>query len=187
MQPLHALMLFMSESSCLRDGSTHCNQARIVCTGVRTGSDATPIAEAVAGSWHCTNRDSRSSVFPSTNGSHPTTGAVAHCEVIFGAKIRGVTGVSSGSNSVRDRSAIAPIHPHVLNACATVLRRSGGDGVSRTGGPGKRVCGTIRGAINSEGETCGIRLDSHLDGGRRCGSRRSGGSYSRCCGRSRCR
>ena len=85
---------------------------------------------------------------------------MGHCQVILRLERRCVRFVRSRRNSVRNRAAIAPIHPHVSNACATVLRRNCPNGVSRTGGPGKRLCGTMRNAINSEGETCGICSDT---------------------------
>ena len=39
------------------------------------------------------------------------------------------------------------------------------------GHPGERLCRTVTNAVNRKGETCEIRLDSHLDRRSRCGCR----------------
>ena len=106
---------------------------------------------------------------------------MGHCQVILGLERRCVRFVRSRRNSMRNRAAIAPIHPHLSNACATILRRSCPNGVSRTGRPGKPLYGTMRSAINSERETCGICSDSHLNRkcgcGCSCGFRRRAGGW----------
>ena len=105
---------------------------------------------------------------------------MGHRQEILRLECRGIGLVSGRRNSVRDSSAITPLCPHVLNACPTALRGSCGNGVTRTGRPGKGLCRTITSAVNSERETCGSCLDSHLD--HRCRCRALGlDSYWRAC------
>ena len=67
---------------------------------------------------------------------HPLAGVTvppvpwSHRQEILRPEIRGVSDVGSRSDSVRDRSAAAPIHPYVLNARAAALRRSCGNDVA---------------------------------------------------------
>ena len=116
---------------------------------------------------------------------------MGHCQVILRLERRCVRLVRSRRNSVRNRAAIAPIHPHVSNACPTVLRRSCPNGVSRTGRPGKPLRGTMRITINSERETRGICSDCHLNRKFRCrcgcGLRRNSGGWRESGRRSWCR
>ena len=92
---------------------------------------------------------------------------MAHSQVKLFPKCRCVGLVGGRRNSVRYRTAVAPPGPYVTNARATALRRSCGNGVTGTGHPGKRLCRTVSGTVNAERATCGICLDSHLDGRRR--------------------
>ena len=97
---------------------------------IGAGPDARPVVEAVARGWPCRDRDGRSAVSPSTGGSHCATGSVDHRQEILRPEIRSVSDVRSGSDSVRDSSAAAPIHPYILNTRATALRRSCGNDVA---------------------------------------------------------
>ena len=65
---------------------------------------------------------------------------MSHRQVILFLECRRVGLVGGGRNGVRDRAIVAPSGPYVPNACATALRRSGGNGVTRTGRPGKCLC-----------------------------------------------
>ena len=117
---------------------------------------------------------------------------MTHRQAILCPEIRRVGLVCSRRNRVRDSSTTCPIHPDVSNVWGTVLRRSCGNNVSGTGRPGKRLCRSVSGAINAEGEPCGICLHSHLNSRRwrgRCGGcrrRRRCGCGSRTGCRSRC-
>ena len=55
---------------------------------------------------------------------------MGHSQVILRRECRRVSRVSGRRNSVRDRAVVAPLGPYVLNACATALRRSCGNGVT---------------------------------------------------------
>jgi len=59
-------------------------------------------------------------------------------EVLCGER-RGIGRVRRGSDAVRNGAVVAPIFPHVLNACTTALRRSCCNCVARTRSPGKRL------------------------------------------------
>ena len=167
---LHSyLNVILSEGSILRNRPVHCDRRRIVRARVRTGAGAGPPAKTIT---HlgvigrcCTNRYSRSGVSPPTSRRHCATGPVSHRQEILRLECRGVGLVSGRRNGVRDSSAITPLCPRVLNACPTALRGGCGYGVTRAGRPGKGLCRTVTSAVNSERETCGSCLDSHLDVG----------------------
>ena len=120
----------MSKSSCLCDGAANRDWNRIGGAREGAGPGACPAVEAVARGWPCRDRDGRAAVFPSTGGSHCATGSVGHRQEILLPEIRGVSLINSGSNSVRDSSAVAPTCPYVLDARAAALRRSCGNDVA---------------------------------------------------------
>ena len=157
----------LCEGSILCNRPVHCDRRWIVRARVRTGAGAGPAGKTVT---HlgivgrcCTNRDSRSAVSPPTARTNRAARSVRHRQKILCPECRRVRGVGGRRNRVRDSSATAPICPDVPNACATALRGSCGNGVTRTGRPGKGLCRTVTSAVNSERETCESCLDSHLD------------------------
>src|SRR5205807_3207163 len=133
----------LSEGSVLRDRSVHCDRSWVVRARVRTGAAASPTGEIVTHlsvvGWCCSNRDSRSTVFPPTRGTHYAAGSGGHRQVILRRECRCVGLVSRRHNSVRDPTIVTPSAPHELNACATTLRRGRGNGVIRTARPRKRL------------------------------------------------
>ena len=114
------------------------------------------------------DRNRCSTISPPTSRTHDATGSVGHRQVVLRPERRRVGLVGGRRNSVRHRTAVAPPGPYITNARATALRGSCCNRVTRTGHPGKRLCRTIRGAVNAERATCRVGLDSHLDGRRRC-------------------
>ena len=46
---------------------------------------------------------------------------MSHRQGILRPEIRGVGLVSGRRDNVRDRTVVAPIHPYVANACASIL------------------------------------------------------------------
>jgi hypothetical protein len=82
------------------------------------------------------NRHNRSTIFPSAGGTLGAAGSVGHRQVILCPESRCVGRVGGWGDSVRDRAVIAPPGPWVLNACATALRRSCGNRVTRATHPG---------------------------------------------------
>ena len=160
------------EGSTLGNRPVHRDRGWIVRARERTGAGAVPSAEtvthlAVVGR-RCTNRDNRARVFPATSRLHCATGSMSHRQEILRLECRGIGLVSGRRNSVRDSAIITPFCPYILNACSTVLRGSCGNGVTRTGGPGKSLGRTVTSAVDSERETCGSCLDSHLNCRSRC-------------------
>ena len=74
---------------------------------------------------------------------HPLTGSTAPPAPAFIVRKycllepRGIVLVGRRSDDVRDSTVVTPPCPHVLNACATALWRSGGQRMARTGYPGE--------------------------------------------------
>src|SRR5205814_9047990 len=96
----------LCEGSILYNGPVHCDRRWIVRARVRTGAGAGPTAKIVT---HlgiigrcCTNRDSRSDVYPPTSRTHGATGPVGRRQEILRLECRGVGLVSGRRNSVRD-------------------------------------------------------------------------------------
>ena len=93
-------VLIMSESTCLRDGSAHCDRGRVVGPRIGAGAAPSPIGETVAASRRGTDRNSCSAIFPSTSRTHCATGSVAHRQIILGAEVRCVSRVGGRRDSV---------------------------------------------------------------------------------------
>jgi hypothetical protein len=171
----------LCEDSILCNGPVHGDRRWIVRARVRPGAAAGPPAKTVTHlgviGRRGTNRDSRSGVFPPISRLHCATGPVGHRQEILRLECCGVGLVRSRRNGVRDGSTIAPLCPHVPNACPAALRGSCGYGMTRPGRPGKVLCRAVASAINSERETWQSCLDSHLD--RRWGGRSRGGTRPR--------
>jgi len=130
----------MSKSPRLGNGSAHCNGSWIVRTRIRACPSACPTVETVTASRRGTDRDSHSTVFPSTGGTYGATGPMGHREIVLCRECRRIGLVGGRSNRVRDSSATAPVCPDVPHAGRTVLRGSCGYGVTRAGHPRKRLC-----------------------------------------------
>jgi len=145
-----ALASIMSESGRLGNRPAHGDGSWIVRPRIGARSGAGPIGETVASGSGSTNRDNRSIISPPTSRTHRATGPLGHCEIVLCRECRCEGLVGDRSNGVRDCSATAPACPYVPNACATALRRSCSNGVTRTRLPGKRLRRSVRSTINRE-------------------------------------
>ena len=112
----------MSEASRLAYWSTHRDIYGIGRTRKRASSGAAPTGEAVAGAWFSRNRKNCTAVFPSARWRYRATSSGGHRQVILGREYRCVSLIRGRRNRVRDRPAIAPITPRVLNTISTALR-----------------------------------------------------------------
>src|SRR2546423_190530 len=116
----------------------------------------------VTGSRRSTDRNCCSTGFPATAWSHGAAGVVAHGQVILCRECRGVSSIGSRSNSMRDRSAIAPFAPQVLDASGTVLGRSCSNGMTGPRLPREGLRRSIDSTVNTEAEAGKIGLHSHV-------------------------
>jgi len=87
---------------------------------------------------------------------------VGHRQVILRPEGRRVSRVGGGRDCVRDGAVVAPPGPRILNACATVLRRSCGDGVSDFWIQGEGVRAAQQSSAGGSGGRFGLTLRPRL-------------------------
>ena len=117
------------KGSCLGDRPVHRDVNRISRSRKGARAAAGPLAETVTGGWRCTDGDTCASGSPAARGTYLAPCPSVHGQVILGAEFRGVGRVVGWGNGMRDGPAVTPATKVVAHTCATVLRRSGRNGV----------------------------------------------------------
>lgn len=153
----------MSEGCCLTDGAAHRDGNRVGRTRKGTSARAAPTAESETGGWRGGEFHNRATVFPSARGSYLAPSSRTHSQKVLFREGRRVSSVLSWSNTMRYRSTVTPLTPHIPNTGITILGRCCRNRVTCPRLPGKRLGRSVGRSVNHKAWASYISLHRYLN------------------------